>query len=157
LSSSNRLAIFSFKGIYLQPSTTNEPASHGFVRYKIKLNASLPLGTQIKNRAHIYFDYNSAVSTNQTVNTLGSSTGLADNFETVASLYPNPTNGLLYIHSNVSIKNIFVLNALGQQMMEYTNVNQQDKELNLNSLPKGIYFVRLETARGFMIKKVVKE
>ncbi len=61
---------FNFPNINLPDSNANEPLSHGYVRYKIKMKDNLPIGTTIENTAHIYFDFNPAIVTNTTVNTL---------------------------------------------------------------------------------------
>lgn len=61
---------FNFPNINLPDSTTDEPGSHGFIRYKVKLKDNLPAGTTIENTAYIYFDFNSPVVTNTTLNTL---------------------------------------------------------------------------------------
>jgi hypothetical protein len=55
---------FLFPNILLPDSNTNEVASHGFIQYSVKLNAGLPEGTLISNRADIYFDFNQPVLTN---------------------------------------------------------------------------------------------
>jgi hypothetical protein len=52
----------------LEDSTTNEAASHGWVQYRIKPNASLAEGVQIHNSASILFDLNAPVVTNTVVN-----------------------------------------------------------------------------------------
>lgn len=61
---------FKFNNIQLPHEAVNEPGSHGQFTFSVRLQASLPLGTEIKNRAHIYFDYNPAIITNYTTNTL---------------------------------------------------------------------------------------
>lgn len=61
---------FNFPNINLPDSLSNEPQSHGYVRYKIKMKDNLPIGTVIENTAHIYFDFNPAIVTNTTLNTL---------------------------------------------------------------------------------------
>jgi hypothetical protein len=66
----NGLATFTFANIHLPDSTTNELASHGFIRYRVHLDAGLDTGTVITNTASIYFDQNPAVVTNTTLNTL---------------------------------------------------------------------------------------
>ncbi|WP_224997958.1 gliding motility-associated C-terminal domain-containing protein [Cesiribacter sp. SM1] len=63
--------IWRFKKINLPDSTTNERASHGFVKFKISPKEGLPKGTIIRNKADIYFDYNSPIITNEVFNTLG--------------------------------------------------------------------------------------
>ncbi|MBX2910006.1 MAG: PKD domain-containing protein [Chitinophagales bacterium] len=64
------LVSFRFSNIMLPDSLHNEAESHGFVSYKIKAQQNLPNNTPIHNRAAIYFDYNEAILTNTTVNTI---------------------------------------------------------------------------------------
>jgi uncharacterized repeat protein (TIGR01451 family) len=61
---------FSFPNIHLPDSNTNEPASHGFVQYKIRAKDSLSIGSTIENTANIFFDFNAPVITNTTSNTI---------------------------------------------------------------------------------------
>lgn len=67
----NNVIIFTFHDIQLVDSTTNEPGSHGFVKFTIAQQDSLPLGTMIYNRAAIFFDYNYPVITNTTFHEVG--------------------------------------------------------------------------------------
>ncbi|MDH4471178.1 MAG: T9SS type A sorting domain-containing protein [Fluviicola sp.] len=67
---SEGLVSFSFQAIYLPDSNVNEPASHGFIRYRIRLKDNLAINTQITNTARIYFDVNPAIITNTALNTL---------------------------------------------------------------------------------------
>ncbi|AHM60016.1 hypothetical protein D770_08775 [Flammeovirgaceae bacterium 311] len=60
-----------FNNINLPDSNANEPASHGFVKFRIRPKQSLEKGTIIKNKADIYFDFNSPVTTNEVFNTIG--------------------------------------------------------------------------------------
>ena len=62
------LVKFSFPHINLPDSNTNEPASHGYVQYKIRAKDSLALGSSIENTANIFFDFNAPVITNTTSN-----------------------------------------------------------------------------------------
>ena len=65
-----RVVKFQFPFINLPDSNTNEPASHGYVQFKIKAKDSLTLGNAIENTANIYFDFNAPVITNTTSNTI---------------------------------------------------------------------------------------
>ncbi|MFK8161947.1 MAG: T9SS type A sorting domain-containing protein, partial [Lewinella sp.] len=49
----------------LPDSNVNEPLSHGFVTFEIKLDGERSIGALIRNEADIYFDYNSAIRTNE--------------------------------------------------------------------------------------------
>lgn len=62
---------FTFNDIMLADSFINEPASHGFVQFKINQRQNNANGTQIRNDAAIFFDFNEPVITNQTLHTVG--------------------------------------------------------------------------------------
>ncbi|MDB5258182.1 MAG: hypothetical protein JWM14_2877, partial [Chitinophagaceae bacterium] len=64
-----RLAI-TYAGVNLPPSSVNEPGSHGYVEFSILPKSTTAIGTQIKNRAFIYFDFNSYIETNAVLQTL---------------------------------------------------------------------------------------
>jgi uncharacterized repeat protein (TIGR01451 family) len=61
---------FRFDQILLPDSTTNEPASHGFVKFGISQKANLDYGSRIENRAGIYFDYNQPIVTEWSIHTV---------------------------------------------------------------------------------------
>jgi len=61
---------FNFPNINLPDSTNDEPNSHGYVQFSIKLKDSLPLGTVVNNTSFIYFDFNPPVQTNTVTDTL---------------------------------------------------------------------------------------
>jgi len=65
---------FNFDYIKLVDSTRNEAASHGFVSFYLNTKAGLANGTGVKNKAGIYFDYNSPVITNTTSHIIGTYT-----------------------------------------------------------------------------------
>jgi fimbrial isopeptide formation D2 family protein len=56
--------LFAFTNINLPDSFSNEPGSHGYITYRVKVKNNLAAGFTINNTAHIYFDYNTAVVTN---------------------------------------------------------------------------------------------
>jgi hypothetical protein len=88
---------FIFDHIFLPDSNVNEPASHGFVKYRIEIDQGLSHGDEITNTAEIYFDFNPAVITNTVLNTLYScndilSSAYADNLACSGdTIYGNAT------------------------------------------------------------------
>ncbi|WP_315816408.1 DUF7619 domain-containing protein [Paraflavitalea speifideaquila] len=60
----NKYCSWTFNNILLVDSNRNEPASHGFVTFRVKPANGLALNDKIQNRAAIYFDYNLPVITN---------------------------------------------------------------------------------------------
>ncbi len=57
---------FEFYNIMLPDSNVNEPASHGYIRFRAKALVSTAAGSIIPNYADIYFDYNNPITTNTT-------------------------------------------------------------------------------------------
>lgn len=53
-----------FTNILLPDSNVNEPASHGYIAYRIKPAPTVAVGDTIRNTAAIYFDFNLPVATN---------------------------------------------------------------------------------------------
>lgn len=53
-----------FRNINLPDSNVNEPASHGFIAFRIKPQADILPGDTLENDAAIYFDFNLPVETN---------------------------------------------------------------------------------------------
>jgi hypothetical protein len=109
--------------------------------------ANLPVGTQIENTAHIYFDYNPAVVTNTTVNNFTTTVGNASlNQVSTMKIYPNPSTGIFTISASASIE---VYNLIGELILTDNNATSID----LTAAPKGMYFVRLN---GDKIEKLIK-
>lgn len=154
------LVNFLFDNILLPDSNANEPASHGFVTYKVNLKPSLTVGTVINNYASIYFDYNAPVITNTTITTL-STTALGVNELSGAEIriYPNPTKGIFTIENpDLNIQKIKIMNVLGQIVFEEANVRTEKFVVDLTNQAKGVYFVELTGATNNSItKKLIVE
>jgi uncharacterized repeat protein (TIGR01451 family) len=61
---SGRIITWNFYNVRLPFSSINEPASHGYVAFRIKPNTNLVEGDTIHNTTSIYFDFNLPVKTN---------------------------------------------------------------------------------------------
>jgi hypothetical protein len=71
------------------------------------------------------------------------------------TLYPNPTNKEVNISSESIINSIEVFNSLGQKINQ-TNVKQNEKTLDINSFSKGVYIIGVNTDKGYIRKKLIK-
>ncbi|MES2514473.1 MAG: T9SS type A sorting domain-containing protein [Bacteroidota bacterium] len=149
-----------FNNIMLPDSNNNEPASHGYIHYRIKRNNNNAPGTQIKNTAYIYFDFNEPVVTNTAINTIETITGIQS--QSMANdqwlVYPNPSTGLLTVINNniapdTKLK-IEVLNSFGQLVLEETAVSNH-KTLDISKFSNGVYFVKIVSDKQSSAKRVV--
>lgn len=74
------------------------------------------------------------------------------------SMYPNPaSNELNVIFSETAgIKNIAIYNLIGKPVMVYKVTASNSAKLNIESIPSGVYFVRLIDGQGRItaIKKI---
>lgn len=144
----NNVIKFNFPNIMLADSTNNEPESHGHVVYSIKLKPNLPLGTQIRNTAYIYFDYNEPVVTNTTLNTLALVTGTQENkISNNLSIYPNPTTNKVFVNSSIAIKCFEVFDITGRLVLsEKINIVTKQISIPFNSIDNGTYLIRITDA-----------
>jgi uncharacterized repeat protein (TIGR01451 family) len=149
-----------FPNIQLPDSTSNLEGSQGFVQYRIKPKANLPLGTQIKNTANIYFDYNPAIVTNTTTNEFKATTSINENkANTTLSVFPNPSNGKYFIKIfngiNISECIIEVYNLLGEMILN-TKMQNDLAQIDLSQQPNGIYMVRIIGTKQSLNQRLIK-
>lgn len=146
---------FLFEGINL-PGTDNEPLSHGYISYKIKPISSIAVGNVIPNSANIYFDFNAPIATNvastTVVNNLKIDSFAFNNF----NYYPNPVKNSLSISNGSTITKIEITSLLGQKIMT-KKINDLQTEINLSSLSKGVYFVKVMSEGQEKTMKIIKE
>lgn len=77
--------------------------------------------------------------------------------ENEISIYPNPFRENVYINlqQELLLKKIQMINTIGQVVYEAENPTIMS--FSVNDIPKGIYFLQLETDKGLIIKKIIKE
>lgn len=72
------------------------------------------------------------------------------------SIYPNPTSNNVVIESN-SIKEIKLINQLGQIIYKIPSLATDKYLLNLNKIAKGLYIIQILDADGYKQEKLVIE
>lgn len=150
-----------FDNIMLADSNINEPASHGFIKFKIAQQANNPTGTTINNQAGIYFDFNPAVLTNTTSHMIG------ENFiilsiekvesSTTAQLniraYPNPFSeqttievvGGDYEKLQLTIYDVMGREVLqGRDAMHSVSTGKNKIQIQKGNLREGVYIYQLQ-------------
>ncbi|MEY3237369.1 MAG: hypothetical protein RI883_1470 [Bacteroidota bacterium] len=142
---------FNFYNIFLPDSTSNEAASHGSIRFEVKRIFPLAIGTEIRNKAEIYFDFNPAIVTNSVLNTieyiLGTSE-LSTNSNQI-KVYPNPfkESTLFVVDAGENIPFNFTLTDVqGKIVKSIQGINESNFQLSREGIENGIYFYSISTA-----------
>ena len=60
----------------------------------------------------------------------------------VITLYPNPTNGLLTLISENTIKDVEIYNMTGEKVYEAANISKIQTTIDISHQPNGVYFLR---------------
>lgn len=148
---------FKFENILLPDSNTNEPLSHGFVRYRIKPKTTLTAGDTIPNFAAIYFDFNDPIITNTAKTNIVLPTGLAGTTTSPGKLlvFPNPAENSISI-SGIQLENgkaqFRLMDIYGKLILEKT-VNETSANLETNQLSKGVYLLESGGKRATFVKQ----
>jgi hypothetical protein len=81
--------------------------------------------------------------------------GIAEITNALLNVYPNPTNGLLIIDlKTVSIQSVSILDLNGRTLSS-VEVNNSTYTANLSDLQDGVYLVKVDTAKGSVLKRVL--
>jgi hypothetical protein len=146
---------FEFNNINLAAASVNEPASHGYVTFRVNHVPGLPNGTAITNRAHIFFDFNGAIITNTVTDVIDITLGVpALSQELFASVAPNPANDYVVINTAVAGKVwVTVSDVSGRKVA--SQWLQHDERMDVSELPAGHYTITLEQGMYKAVQKLI--
>ncbi len=140
-----------FPRINLPHTSVDLLRSQGFVRFRITPQPTVTAGEVIPNTAHIYFDFNAPVSTNEATTLVQQPTGLAHERPagTGLTLYPNPATTAVTLQAEATtagLAEVLIINALGQTVRRETravSAGSTQLRLPLTDLAAGVYTLRL--------------
>jgi len=69
------------------------------------------------------------------------------------NIYPNPTQGRLFISTSEKITSISITNIIGKEV--FSQINFNDNSIDLNSFKNGVYFISINTNKGVVTKKII--
>ncbi len=146
---------FLFDNIQLPDSTSDEPNSHGFVKFSVRPKADLPLGNAISNRAFIYFDYNTPIETNTVSNIFDYISQTAIPKLHPLQIFPNPTSGMVEIQKQTDSWGTLRLFDQVGKLMFTEEVFSAKSLVDLSQLPAGVYWAVIKEKEGVSIGKIV--
>lgn len=150
---------WTFNNILLPDSTTDEPNSHGFVKFSIKAKPNLAEGVEITNSADIYFDFNPAIITNKVKNIIASlnTSVVKEGGDHSLILMPNPTTHYIKIVDESLGNANFEIFSISGQLVKKGTFDKGIKMLQVSNLTQGIYMLKVYTKDGgFYREKFIK-
>lgn len=160
----SRTLTFHFENILLPDSTTDEPNSHGYIQYRIKPVSAMADGTQVRNKAAIYFDFNEPVVTNETVNTYvnelpsNSPTSTGEDLQAGVMTYPNPVRdgNLVIVSKNAEVmKGSVTLTSLAGSTMRAASLQGVRTLVDVKGVAPGMYVLKVENRGVKSTRKIV--
>ncbi|GJM31466.1 MAG: hypothetical protein DHS20C18_04670 [Saprospiraceae bacterium] len=150
---------FVFDDILLPDSTTNERASHGFVKFHIDQRPDLPIGTVIENRAGIYFDINAPVLTNTVWHTIGEQYIIVDleefsqHADAQILVAPNPVTNtaIIQLEGCAQTQGIFQLYDVNGKKLQQQFFQNGQIHFSRKTLVAGVYHFQVITDSGAML------
>jgi len=148
---------FIFDGINLPDSNANEPASHGFAKFRMKPSDQLIPGDTILNTANIYFDFNEPVITDPALFEVTIPTNIPKLDIDGLKMWPNPVNDDLWLLlADAEPSTIEVLDLTGKVLNTQQMNGTREQLIDVSKLVSGIYFVRVSNTEGIRSGRFVK-
>jgi hypothetical protein len=145
---------FLFNMVDLPDSLSDEPGSHGFVKFIIRARPGLVSGDEIRNTAYIQFDGAAAVATNTVVTTVSPLTATPEPAPPGwLRLYPNPASTSVWVEAEGAGR-VRIFDPVGRLVLE-SRPSSSRHRLEFR-LPAGIYRLLWQDAGGReAVKKLV--
>ena len=77
--------------------------------------------------------------------------------DTKVTVYPNPTNDKIYIVTEAEIEEVVVYDIYGRQQDYKTTGLQGNVTVDVTKLNAGIYFIKINTEEGNIVKRIIKK
>ncbi|UFH33186.1 tetratricopeptide repeat protein [Chryseobacterium sp. C-71] len=132
---------------------------HGNILMKMLSKNTLASGDNVNNKANIYFDYNFPIVTNDAITTIESGSVLQTveaKIDNSIAIFPIPTNGEVNINADSKISSIEVYDIQGRIIQKQIGINNQSTKLTIHSNSSGVFLFKVNTEKGILIKKVIK-
>lgn len=142
---------FVFNHILLPDSTTNEAASHGFVKFLVRQTPGNPIGATISNTAAIYFDYNAPVITNESKLVVSNPVRVKETTRVLeATTWPVPAHDQVEVLLPTKSPAILAwkLIDLNGRVQRTGGTEASQFFIRRNGLPSGVYWCQLLLENG---------
>lgn len=154
------IVAFAFNGINLPDSGSDPAGSNAAFSFNVHLQPALSQGTQIKNNAWVYFDSNSPIQTNTTLNTIGAP-ALVQQINPAGQMevFPNPAASDVTVSFSGDVTNytLRLMDLNGQTIAMRNSSTGTACTFDIAALSAGVYFIELNSGGKLQMAKLVKE
>ena len=106
---------------------------------------------------NIYFDYNFPILTND-AETIFQALNVDTNLKpSDINVYPNPVDDVLYINTKSNIERVELYDVNSPLLLTHINKNSLGTTINTSKYSSGSYFVKVLTAEGSGVQRVMKK
>ena len=149
---------FLFDPIFLPDSTSDEPGSHGSVRFSIDTRPGLAPGHAVPNEANIYFDFNEPVITEPCVLAVELPNVMGQLTQDGVVVFPVPSQGIVHVQQagQWSGATVTVVDAQGSLVL-MDRLQASTTVLQLDALPRGLYVVQLQLDGRMWSQRIVRD
>ncbi len=144
---------WTFNDIMLPDSNSNEPASHGYVKFKIHQHPGNQISTEITNQAAIFFDYNPAVITNEVFNIIGDMEQIFThdpevNTQQQVDVFPNPAADYVLFNVDADKYSIELYDGYGRIIRHIQDITSAEYRMPASNISHGVYYYRIKDQSG---------
>lgn len=157
----SRMLTIRFDNINLVDSSVSRLGSQGFAAFTLKQKKNLRPGNVINEQANIYFDFNTPVATNTTLNTIYDPNGIKEVTAGTLNLYPNPTQGNATLdlsgitEDRVQVRAYDMMGRLALDMPAADVQGRKQLLIPTSGLSTGVYTIEV-TGQSRYVAKLVK-
>ena len=104
----------------------------------------------------VYEDGKTSVNIITVVKHIWDSSNIVENSTIKCNIFPNPANDKLYIEAETEVEEVVVYDVYGRHQVTETPSHQGNLTIDLSDLKSGIYFVKINTNEGNIVKRIIK-
>lgn len=128
-----------------------EMETHFFLPFVQEKIADIYVIGPTSNEKHIVLQYDFGYQVYKNFPALSISDSSLKGF----SIFPNPVRNKLFIHSGkVDFEHISITDVNGRIVMNL--INKPSNEIDVSNLKSGMYFFRMESSSGYIVKKFIR-
>ena len=146
------------------PEENNPTGYNVYVNNKLVADNTTELSHSVAKESDLYIiEVVALYGDKKSVGTISTSfvmeddeTNVISNYENNINIYPNPVNDRLYIETQTQTLTIEIYDIYGRRQVAETPRHQGNSAIDVSNLKSGIYFVKVRTEEGDIVKRIIK-